>query len=41
MFEEMAKALENTKRKQCFMSIVYTSGENFCAGMDLNKMKTT
>ena len=21
-------------------AIVYTSGENFCAGMDLNKMKT-
>ena len=40
MFEEMAKAFteyENENNALC--AIVYTSGENFCAGMDLNKMK--
>ena len=40
MFQEMAKAFteyENENNALC--AIVYTSGENFCAGMDLNKMK--
>tara|TARA_B100001989_G_C24479645_1_gene433721 strand:- start:195 stop:1025 length:831 start_codon:yes stop_codon:yes gene_type:complete len=41
MFVEMAKAFtefENDKNALC--AVVYTSGDNFCAGMDLNKMKT-
>ena len=40
MFKEMAKAFtefENEDNALC--AIVYTSGDNFCAGMDLNKMK--
>ncbi len=40
MFQEIAKAFteyENENNALC--AIVYTSGENFCAGMDLNKMK--
>ena len=41
MFAEMAKAFtefENDNNALC--AVVYTSGDNFCAGMDLNKMKT-
>ena len=40
MFKEIAKAFtefENNKKALC--AIVYTSGKNFCAGMDLMKMK--
>ena len=40
MFEEMAKAFteyENENNALC--AIVYTSGDHFCAGMDLGKMK--
>ena len=40
MFQEIAKAFteyENENNALC--AIVYTSGDNFCAGMDLNKMK--
>ena len=39
MFEEMAKAFteyENDNNALC--AIVYTSGDNFCAGMDLKEM---
>ena len=39
MFNEMAKAFteyENNKNALC--AIVYTSGKNFCAGMDLKQM---
>ena len=40
MFEEIAKAFteyENENNALC--AIVYTSGDNFCAGMDLKEMK--
>ena len=40
MFEEMGKAFteyENDNNALC--AIVYTSGENFCAGMDLKEMR--
>ena len=40
MFEEMAKAFtEYEYEDNALCAIVYTSGDNFCAGMDLNKMK--
>ena len=41
MFKEMAKSFteyENENNALC--AIVYTSGDNFCAGMDLKKMST-
>ena len=40
MFEEMSKAFteyENNNNALC--AIVYTSGDNFCAGMDLKEMR--
>ncbi len=40
MFEEMGKAFteyENDNNALC--AIVYTSGDNFCAGMDLKEMR--
>jgi enoyl-CoA hydratase/carnithine racemase len=40
MFEEIAKAFtEYEYEDNALCAIVYTSGDNFCAGMDLNKMK--
>ena len=40
MFKEIAKAFtEYEYEDNALCAIVYTSGENFCAGMDLNKMK--
>ena len=39
MFKEMAKAFtEYEYNNNALCAIVYTSGKNFCAGMDLNKM---
>ena len=41
MFKEMAKAFteyENNNNALC--AIVYSSGDNFCAGMDLKEMST-
>ena len=40
MFEQMAQAFtEYEHEDNALCAIVYTSGDNFCAGMDLKKMK--
>ena len=39
MFSEMAKAFtEYENNKDALCALVYTSGKNFCAGMDLKQM---
>lgn len=40
MFEEIAKAFtEYERNNNALCAVVYTSGENFCAGMDLKEMR--